>query len=661
MKKYCFIVTFVCVSLLAHAQVVILSDSVRLSLEKGADDSNKVKRYIDAITYLPYNYPDTGLYYADRIIRLAEKIGYEYGKAAGYYLKGASYAYSGDYANAVLYYTRSLAMHKAMGDQHETIGIWQGIAYVYSELGDHKKALEYLLRARRIFISSGDSIYSRVDKQFYPTAGNLAFNAYLIGEAYLKMGLTDSALKYSEHSYSFYKNRWPSTPRLRGDIYFRLGDYQSALAYYNINTEIKVPIENVHNLIGKANVYSRIGQQDSSRLFAQQALDTSNKINYAKGIMQASELLAQVYEETDPGKSLVFLKLGVSVKDSLYSKTRVNQVNSIAFNDELRRLDAIAAEKAARNRFKIWSLAGTIFILLVTGFLLWRNNQHRKKSNFLLQQEKQTVEKTLEELKATQAQLIQAEKMASLGELTAGIAHEIQNPLNFVNNFSEVNTELLNELEAEAAQGNMEEVRSIAADLKENEQKIAFHGRRADSIVKGMLQHSRQSTGKKEPTNINQLADEYLRLSYQGMRAKDKNFNATLETSFDKNIGNVSVVAQDIGRVLLNLFNNAFYAVQEKKWNVNGQYEPVVSVSTKKGAATVEIVVRDNGAGISQKAVDKIFQPFFTTKPTGEGTGLGLSLSYDIITKGHGGEIKVETTEGEGTSFVVLLPGYPTS
>ena len=265
------------------------------------------------------------------------------------------------------------------------------------------------------------------------------------------------------------------------------------------------------------------------------------------------------------------------------------------------------------------------------------------------------IEKAYHELKTTQSQLIQSEKMASLGELTAGIAHEIQNPLNFMNNFSEVNKELLLEMKNEIDKGNTDEVKSIADNVIANEEKINHHGKRADAIVKGMLQHSQETTGQKEPTDINALADEYLRLSYHGLRAKDKTFNSSFEHNFDKSIGKINIIPQDIGRVLLNLFNNAFYAVAEKrKLQLNG-YEPKISVSTKKTDNRVIISVKDNGNGIPQKALAKIFQPFFTTKPSGQGTGLGLSLSYDIV-KAHGGEIKVDTREGEFTEFSIQLP-----
>ncbi|MBX2935175.1 MAG: GHKL domain-containing protein [Ferruginibacter sp.] len=248
--------------------------------------------------------------------------------------------------------------------------------------------------------------------------------------------------------------------------------------------------------------------------------------------------------------------------------------------------------------------------------------------------------------------------MASLGELTAGIAHEIQNPLNFVNNFSEVNNELIEELRIRNDELRIDdhEIKNLLSDIGQNLKKINQHGQRAADIVKGMLQHSRTSSGQKELTDINALCDEYLRLAYHGLRAKDKSFNAKFETSFDESISKVNIVPQEIGRVILNLINNAFYAVSDKKKTANENYEPTVIVSTKKENGTVLISVKDNGNGIPATIKDKIFQPFFTTKPTGQGTGLGLSLSYDIITKGHGGQLKVETKEGEFTEFVINLP-----
>ena len=270
--------------------------------------------------------------------------------------------------------------------------------------------------------------------------------------------------------------------------------------------------------------------------------------------------------------------------------------------------------------------------------------------------QKEELQKTLHELEATQTQLIHSEKMASLGELTAGIAHEIQNPLNFVNNFSEINAELLEEMKTAIDNGDYEEAKALANDVANNEQKIKMHGKRADSIVKGMLQHSRTSTGQKEPADINALCDECIRLSYHGLRAKDKTFNASFETKFDEHLGKINVIPQEIGRVILNLCNNAFYATTAKKQVAGSDYKPVVGIETMGNAKGIVIRVKDNGSGIPQQIMDKIFQPFFTTKPTGQGTGLGLSMSYDIITKGHGGSLQVESQENVGTTFIIHLP-----
>ncbi len=313
--------------------------------------------------------------------------------------------------------------------------------------------------------------------------------------------------------------------------------------------------------------------------------------------------------------------------------------------------------KNAEKEFTIteFKLDRTEKVKRTTAILLEETIEELEQKRKAIEETNVALQKSLEELKAAQAQLIQSEKMASLGELTAGIAHEIQNPLNFVNNFSEVSKELLDEMKIELDSGNTDDAKEIANDVIQNLEKINHHGKRADAIVKGMLQHSRSSSGVKEPTDINALADEYIRLCYHGLRAKDKNFNATIKTDFDNSIGNIHVLPQDLGRVILNLLTNAFYVVNEKKQLKTEGYEPTVSIATKKENDKILISVKDNGNGIPQKLLDKIFQPFFTTKPTGQGTGLGLSLSYDIV-KAHGGELKVETKEGEGTTFTISLP-----
>lgn len=316
------------------------------------------------------------------------------------------------------------------------------------------------------------------------------------------------------------------------------------------------------------------------------------------------------------------------------------------------------------NDVTVFFIAGLIVLSLLFGFILYFIFSYRHKQKdynllrtqkFEIDTQKQELEVLINELKSTQAQLIQSEKMASLGELTAGIAHEIQNPLNFVNNFSEVNSELISEMIEEISNENYVEVISLANDIKLNEEKITHHGKRADAIVKGMLLHSRSNNSIKELTDINALVDEYVRLCYHGLRAKDKSFNSKLITEFDKSIGKLNIVPQDIGRVILNILTNAFYAVNEKKLSSVVDYEPTVYVSTKNIGSNIEIRIKDNGNGIEQNIIDKIFQPFFTTKPTGQGTGLGLSLSYDIIKKSHGGELKVDTKIGEYSEFIIKL------
>lgn len=376
--------------------------------------------------------------------------------------------------------------------------------------------------------------------------------------------------------------------------------------------------------------------------------------------------LSESYEQNrDFDKALAAFKKYSAIQDSVRSKDNIQKATELNMNYEFEKkqaiTDALQATQNEEARFRQLLLLGGLLlaVLLAVGAgVAFRNKQ---RANRILELQKSEIQSTLTQLKTTQAQLIQSEKMASLGELTAGIAHEIQNPLNFVKNFSEVSTELVDDIEEELRSGKKETAIIIADTLRENLEKITHHSLRADSIVKGMLEHSRMSTGQKIATNINDLADEYLRLSFHGLRAKDpkdsmnKSFNASIKKDFDHSIGKVNIIPQDIGRVLLNLFTNAFYAVTEKKRMQPEGYEPTVSVSTKKINDKLEVRVKDNGNGIPQKVLEKIFQPFFTTKPTGQGTGLGLSLSYDII-KAHGGEIKVETNEGEGSEFIIHLP-----
>jgi signal transduction histidine kinase len=499
---------------------------------------------------------------------------------------------------------------------------------------------------------------------------NTNFN---IAEVYLATNLPDSAIIFAEKSLVQYeKQNVPFYVKTYlGLIYNIIGEANLLMKKYDLAEEAlwkaekaNIQYKNLRNLVKtyllRAEICTQKQEYDSSLKYAHKARLTAEEVGLKSSIAQTYTALANSYRALNKQDSgYYYLKLAAPLIDSLNKVEKNNLVRyqNILFTEN-QNLQRIEQEKTAtQNRIRIISLLGTLGFILLIALLLYRNNRQKQKNNKVL-------EATLNNLKSTQSQLIQSEKMASLGELTAGIAHEIQNPLNFVNNFSEVNKELLVEMKDEMDKGNIADAKEIANDVIANEEKINHHGKRADAIVKGMLQHSRgTNNATKEPTDINALADEYLRLAYHGLRAKDKSFNATMKTDFDDNIGNINIIPQDIGRVILNLITNAFYVVNEKKTLRQAEgdsYEPTVSVSTKKTGDKVEIKVADNGNGIPQKILDKIFQPFFTTKPTGQGTGLGLSLSYDIV-KAHGGELKVETKEGQGSEFVIQLPSIPTN
>jgi signal transduction histidine kinase len=406
-----------------------------------------------------------------------------------------------------------------------------------------------------------------------------------------------------------------------------------------------------------AELFNILNQPDSSLHNARLAFISTQKSFQKQWQLEASNLLVKLYKEKNNIDSAFhYQEISKTLNDSIFGPEKFHRLQLLAINEQqeqqkiMQRQKEIQEEKERfENKIKLFALLATVVVFLILAIILYRNNRQKQKTNNVL-------EETLSELKSTQSQLIQSEKMASLGELTAGIAHEIQNPLNFVNNFSEVNKELIDELKSELAVGNTQSAGAIADDIKDNQEKINHHGKRADAIVKGMLQHSRSSSGQKELTGISVLCDEYLRLAYHGLRAKDKSFNAEIKTDFDNSIGKINIVPQEIGRVILNLINNAFYAVREREKLQAAGYKPQVTVQTRKLGDKLEIIVEDNGNGIPKNIVDKIFQPFFTTKPTGQGTGLGLSLAYDII-KAHGGEIKVKTKEGEGSEFTIKLPG----
>jgi len=649
-------------------------DSLKNLLASATNDTTKKICLINLFYEYLYRYPDSALPYVQQEILLAEKNRSDFDLAKAYFDYGSFFEIIGDFPQALRYIQEASKLTEKYKNWLIKARAYYEIGAVYSNEGDYDNALSSFKKAKSTIEQNWEPYF---EKDRY-TGGDFTGDTIVIynfilealAEIYEKRNQLDSALKYVQilnDQTILLKGKmdWSIIPYYYGNIFRKEKDYASAIKYYHwgmaLAGEQDVNNDIMKNGTGLAKTFRQLGKFDSSIFYANRVIEVS-RFGYNPLIkLEALNLLADIYKSQNKTDSVAkYFELIVATKDSLFGQNKNIQLQRMRFDEQLRQQKEAQQQQALQNKIKYSLLLTALFVFLVIGFLLYRNNRHKQKANVLLINEKQKVETTLSELKSTQAQLIQSEKMASLGELTAGIAHEIQNPLNFVNNFSEVNTELIDELKNELNTGNNEQAIAIANDIKDNEEKINHHGKRADAIVKGMLQHSKVSTGQKEPTDINKLADEYLRLSYHGLRGKDKTFNATLKTDFDESIGKINIVPQDIGRVLLNLYNNAFYAVTEKKKQQGEGNEPTVSVSTKSvklpsGGLGVLISVKDNGNGIPQKVIDKIFQPFFTTKPTGQGTGLGLSLSYDVI-KAHGGEITVNTKDNNGACFVITLP-----
>jgi two-component system, NtrC family, sensor kinase len=653
-------------------------DSLRNEAENAQDDSLKIILFsILSETYVETK-PDSAVYYAEHELELARKLHFRLIEARSLDQLGYALSNTGNYPRSLQslllalaiaddpkseqdsipekflaqeeYLKRPVTTHMIRASEQSASHLRLGI--LYGDTYNYDKELSHYLQGRQFAEESGN-------------IPNLCKTNITAGRAYLTLKKLDSALFYEQKAYDI--SMQTGYVKYLGSILLNLGRIQSAMGnkqrakeFYKRAIDVSIQQNYLRGIVAGnlwlAELYSQSGQTDSSLHYSREALRIAQDLNAAALLLRSYTGLAGYYRSANNNDSVAkYQELIIKMNDSLFNSKQLQQFQNIDFDEQQRQQEIEAAKRDYRNRMQVYLLLAGLAAFLIIAILQWRNNIHRKRSHALLKRQKKELEIALADLKTTKMQLVQSEKMALLGELAAGIAHEIQNPLNFVNNFSEVNTELIEEMKNELNSGNKEETISIANDIKENQLKINHHGKRADAIVKGMLQHSQGSTGQKELTDTNALADEYLRLSYHGLRAKDKSFVATIKKDFDPSIGKINIIPQDIGRVLLNLYNNAFYAVSEKKKLQPDNYEPTVSVTTKKVGDKVEIRVRDNGNGVPSKVVDKIFQPFFTTKPSGEGTGLGLSLSYDII-KAHGGEIKVETKEGEGTEFIVELP-----
>ncbi|MFZ1534646.1 MAG: ATP-binding protein, partial [Chitinophagaceae bacterium] len=605
------------------------------------------------------------------------------------------------------YFNENLKEYKLKNDSAGLANCYYVLAGFYRTIGLLDQAIYHMKKS--VSYMRADTATDNSISPFFDPVGrrNWFNNISVIGFYYLQKGDYNEALKYTRISFDddtrVRSASSINTPNTMAQIKLLSGQLDSVMyfldlvlthernnsapdyvasslqikGFYKIKTdeleEAEVALEQCWQLIKENNIPAdarpgtmapdyymaliRIEQKRMDEAIALLEKDIVRLKSQRLYVLRDLKLLASLHEQTgNYKKANEALASFISLQDSLQSDQEKYGSLSFETEQEMNAKELSITKLKSENKIaaltKYFSVGIAALVLLLAGVLYYRFKAKQKANKVL--------ETTLSNLKSTQSQLIQSEKMASLGELTAGIAHEIQNPLNFVNNFSEVNKELVDELQQELKAGKIDDAIEISNDIKVNEEKINHHGKRADAIVKGMLQHSSSGSGKKEPTDINALADEYLRLAYHGLRAKDKSFNATMKTDYDATIGNINIIPQDIGRVILNLISNAFYVVNEKSKQNFAGYEPTVTITTASGqppsgGRSIVIKVSDNGGGIPQKVLDKIFQPFFTTKPTGQGTGLGLSLSYDIV-KAHGGELQVKTMEGEGSEFIISLP-----
>lgn len=611
---------------------------------------NEVKDYNLALTY------------AEELITLSEKEANDNYLFHGYFQKGNKYRILGNYDQALEAYFMSAEVAKRSNSPGHEGSAYSNIAAVYSLTGNHENAMLYHRKAIAAFKHARDSV----------TLASIMLNA---GEAFRLHKDYDSALVYFRDAERIFEIKEVSVGKAYalgniGMIYTDQGNYDTAKKNFTEAIKILEAAKDYYPVCVYLTSLSHIsfeeGDAKGALDYAQESLRLAQQHNLIEQISDANLQLSLLYEKAGKlPEALGYYKNHIIFKDSLNDRASEQNMFNLRTKFEVSQEQEKLLEmkkKRNLNRLLLFISLGVLLIIVFLVLKLLKNNRQKQRAFTLITKEKKMTEeqrdqtnKALQELKRAQAHLIQSEKMASLGELMAGIAHEIQNPLNFVNNFSEVNTELITELQEENNKENPEAVRVLSEELFSNEKKINQHGKRADAIVKGMLEHSRTGAPEKRSTNINRLADEYFRLAYLGLRAKDKSFSATTNTDFDPTAGKINIVPQEIGRVILNLSNNAFHAVAARSKEAPGDYTPAVTVSTKKINDQLQIIVKDNGTGIPVITKEKIFQPFFTTKGPGVGTGLGLSISYDIV-KAHGGEISFQSDEGNGSEFTITLP-----
>lgn len=636
-------------------------DSIRRELNIAKDDSSKVNALVQLAGYHEFYEQDSNAYYVHEAIQLSEKIGYKRGILLARISEFFVHVLKADYLKALEIAQQNLQLAEALPYDRE-----RDMAHVHNNLALVKRLMNDTLGATResIIYDSLKTVWGHYDGDLWGGFKGIMKD---------RLGERDSAIYYSIKATievktgPFRKIYSPLATASLADLYKKYGKLADARVKYD---EALVQCDYFDNIYIKARIFRDLADYsvwanhlDSALFFGRIGMAICNKLKFLDYAMTTSGIMAGVFErEGKADSALRYFKMMQAARDSLFGPAKIQKFQLLITQNEEAQKEAVASKERLQSKVRFYSSLVAVVFFIIISFILYLNNRQKQKAYSIIRRQKQEteiqkskVEQAYQDLKATQNQLVHAEKMASLGELTAGIAHEIQNPLNFVNNFSEVNTELIDEMKDQINQGNWEEVKAIADGIEENEKKIMHHGQRADGIVKSMLQHSRSGSSQKEPTDINAMADEYLRLAYHGFRAKEKDFNTQIETDFDPGLGKISLIPQDMGRVLLNAYNNAFYALHEKKKLNEGKFDPLISVSTKKKDNFLEVTVRDNGTGIPESIKEKIFQPFFTTKPAGQGTGLGLSLSYDIVTA-HGGQVEMDSKDGEGSIFKFLIP-----
>ena len=637
-------------------------NNAHLSLSLSNQENNEaglIKAYLNLARFHDtYGQLDSAIYYYNELKNIYKKTGNKKALAETCLELKGLYSAKANYAECMKQVFEALEFYEENNNQ-------KGIALCYTHMGDllyyenkYRESVEYCDKAIVIQVQINDKRDLAVSYRY--KASSLLF---IEGELEYALSTVNKAIDI------YHEEGETGIPLLasingRGNILKYMERYDEAIAdyqfIYNRTLELGLDRYIIPSLGNIGHVYILQEKYKEALPIIQKVVGLIKESGNTKNLWENYMHLSDIYKGLGDYKNAYEYNIMYSDEYAKYLNTIIDRLESeaqikyeTAKKDEMIVLQEDKIAYQQRTQILYISLA-LLLIASLLGMIRSRLNIRKKQKE--IEKSKEELQQSLENLKATQAQLIHAEKMASLGELTAGIAHEIQNPLNFVNNFSEVSVELLKEMDEEMDSGNREDAKELSINLKQNLEKIHHHGKRASSIVKGMLEHSRAGNGQKEPTDINVLADEYLRLAYHGLRAKDKSFQSGFKAELDESLPKINIVPQDIGRVLLNLINNAFYSVSEVSTKKDPDFKPQVIVSTKKLDKAIEIRVKDNGNGIPQKIAEKIFQPFFTTKPTGVGTGLGLSLSYDIITKGHKGELKLISEEGKGAEFIIILP-----